>query len=235
MNIAILLSGGIGSRMKTGGIPKQYIEVKNKPILMHTINKFQNCDLIDNIIIVADKCWQEKIYSWIIKDDIDKFIGFALPGKSRQESILHGLESCINLIGTEDIVIIHDAVRPFVSVKLIEECILGASEYDGCMPVLPVTDTVYYSSDGSKIDQLLDRDKLFLGQSPEAFNFLKYYNANKLASSEEIDSTRGSSEIAFKNNLKIKLITGEGENFKLTTPSDLERFKILVGDSNESL
>ena len=235
MNIAIILSGGIGSRMKSEGIPKQYIEIRNKPILMYTVDRFQKCNAIDKILIVADKCWHDTIKVWLKNDGIEKFMGFALPGNSRQGSILNGLKSCIEMSSAEDKVINHDEMRALVNKELITHCVEEVNGYDGCMPVLPVTDTIYYSSNGTQIDNLLDRDKLFSGQSPEAFNLKKYYDINISSTEKEINETKGSSEIAFKNNLKIKLIQGEENNFKLTTPSDLRRFKIIVGDLDESI
>lgn len=158
MNYAIILSGGIGSRMKTEGFPKQYIEVANKPILIYTLEVFENCSDVDKIVIVAADQWKEAIIHWLEEYRITKVVNIALPGSSRQESILSGLEACMCDSENDDYcVIIHDAVRPCVSEELIRNCLQACNEHEGCMPVIPVTDTVYQSMDGKSIFSLLDR------------------------------------------------------------------------------
>lgn len=229
MNYAVILSGGIGTRMRADGFPKQYIEVQGKPILIYTLEQFQACTEIDRIILVAAGQWQNDIDAWIKTYHITKVCEIAPPGGTRQESILNGLEKCMLSSADEtDRVIIHDAVRPFVSQDLIVSCLSALDEFDGCMPVLPVNDTVYQSQNGNTISELLDRNTLFAGQSPEAFRLKKYFEINKNASAEELSMTRGSSEIAFRHGLNVRLISGEQMNFKLTTPDDLKQFEILL-------
>jgi len=238
MNYAIILSGGIGSRMRTDGFPKQYIEVKGKPILIYTLEIFDRCSSVDKIIIVADSLWYEEIKSWLNDYNLNKkFISFATPGLSRQGSILNGLLCCVDSSDdiSRDNVIIHDAVRPCVNSKLIDQCFIALDEYEGCMPVLSVTDTTYYSDDGKHIFDLLNRDKLFAGQSPEAFKLKPYYEANIEATAEEILNIRGSTEIAYKHGLNVCLIPGDYGNFKITMPTDLDRFKTVLEDKNESI
>ena len=103
------------------------------------------------------------------------------------------------------------------------------------MPILPLNDTVYMSTNGTEISQLLDRNLLFAGQSPEAFKLWKYYEINCNTDVEELKNIRGTTELAYKNNLKIKLVKGDDTNFKLTTPADLQRFEMIIGGSHESL
>ena len=135
-----------------------------------------------------------------------------------------------NSADENDNVIIHDSVRPLLSNKLICDCFESLDEYDGCMPVIPVNDTVYQSQDGKHISSLLNRDTLFAGQAPEAFKLKKYYEINCDLGKEQLAAVRGTSEIAYKNNFNICLIPGEDMNFKLTTPADLTRFKTIIGD-----
>ena len=232
MNIALILSGGVGSRMRSDGFPKQYIEIHGKPILMYTLEKFQTCPVIDRIVVVADPAWQSDIRAWVARDGIAKFAGFAQPGTSRQGSILNGLEVCMTLAaGEADGVIIHDGVRPLVSHALIGDCLAALKDYDGSMPVLAVTDTTYVSEDGKHISNLLDRSTLFAGQSPEAFRLRPYYEINKSVSAEELENTRGTTEIAYKHGMNVCLIPGDYGNFKLTTPTDLDRFRAALEDA----
>lgn len=223
MNIAIILSGGIGSRVGAS-VPKQYVLVGKRPIISYCYDTFLASKLIHGIIIVAATEWQSFL---IEKMELkkDKFLGFALPGDTRQESVLNGLERASQFLKTdEDIVIIHDAARPNLRKELLELMVEKNRFYDGVLPVLPSKDTLYYSNDGSMISALLEREKIFAGQSPESFVFAKYYAINKEASRDELSATRGSSEIAFKHNLSICIIPGDESNYKITTKHDLSKF-----------
>lgn len=226
MNIAIILAGGVGSRMKVLDRPKQYVEVKGRPVISYCLQTFQEHADIDAIYIVADESWQDYISTWIEKEHISKFAGFAPAGKSRQHSIYNGLIACEkSVVSPEDIVILHDAARPFVTPEIIEQCILGATELEGAMPVITVKDTVYRSVDGKSITSLLDRSELFAGQAPESFRYGKYRKIHEDASDEEIMNTRGSSEIAYNHGMKIRLFEGAEKNFKITTMEDLTNFE----------
>lgn len=236
MNYAVILSGGIGTRMRDDGFPKQYIKIQNKPILIYTLEKFENCDAIDKIIVVAAKEWADTIYNWKNTYGISKLQNVTCGGETRQESILNGLKVCVGTHhNMQDNVIIHDAVRPLVSTALITSCLNALDDYEGCMPILPLNDTVYMSTNGTEISQLLDRSQLFAGQAPEAFRLWKYYEINCNTDIEELKKIRGTTELAYKNDLKIKLVNGDDSNFKLTTPADLQRFEMIIGGSNESL
>lgn len=222
MNTAIILAGGTGTRLG-GKIPKQYIEVRNKPVITYCLEKFENNKEIDEIVIVAAKEWQDYITE--NTKNISKIRGFAPAGESRQHSILNGMKKS-NPNTTN--VIIHDAARPNVSNETITECIIGLNDYDGVMPVLPVKDTIYYSETGEQISTLLNRDQLFAGQAPESFKHEKYLAVHQGMTVEDLGKVRGSSEIAFKNGLRIKMITGDEHNYKITTIVDLEKFKSEV-------
>lgn len=226
MNFAVILSGGVGTRMELGDFPKQYVEVCGKPIIMYTLERFQSCADVDGIVVVAASTWQPKISEWIKKWGIAKFLGFAAAGATRQHSILNGLTECVkHKKSAADTVTIHDAVRPLVSEKLVSDCIRGLEGADGCMPVLPIKDTVYTSADGKIVTGLTVRSELFAGQAPESFRLDAYYAINKDLSDAELAAITGTSAIAFEKGLKVAIIPGDEKNYKLTTPADLERFK----------
>lgn len=233
MNFAIILSGGIGTRMKNGKFPKQYIEVEDKMILEYTLDTFSESSSIDSIVIVMEEGWKLKLSHYLLSK-YTKIKGFAKAGKSRQESILNGLIECINISANDsDAVMIHDAVRPLLSQDLIVSCFKELDTHDGCMPAIPVKDTIYYSDNGKEISNLLDRTKLYAGQAPEVFKLKKYYELNKQTSIEHLHEIRGTSEIAFEAGFNISIISGEESNFKITTPSDLKRFETIVRSMKE--
>ena len=201
MNYAIILSGGIGTRMHMGDFPKQYYKVKGRMILEYTLDAFEKSGSVDEIMAI------------------------------RQESILSGLSVCMERSESEtDKVIIHDGVRPLVSCELIDACFDAIGEYEACLPVIPATDTIYYSEDGKGVDKLLDRSKLFMGQSPETFWLHQYYKIHEGKSHEFLMSMRGTTEIAYVAGMKICMIPGDPMNFKITHPADLQRFRMIVGE-----
>lgn len=223
MVTVLLLSGGTGTRMGME-IPKQYIEVEGSPIIAYCLRTLLFHEEIDAVQIVADEMWRETIINCM--EDSGKFRGFSSPGKTRQLSILNGLEDIKKYAGDLDYVLIHDAARPMLSARQISDCLEAVrAGHDGALPVLPMKDTVYLSGDGKTVASLLDREKVFAGQAPEIFVLGKYYEANRALLPEKILEINGSTEPAVLAKMDIAMIPGDEENFKITTISDLERFR----------
>ena len=230
MNTAIILAGGVGSRMGVDR-PKQFLMVQDKPIISYCLDIFQNHDEIDSVVVVVSEQWQDFVEEYAAKYGVAKIKGYAPAGKSRQHSIYNGLKCIDENVPDTDIVIVHDAARPLVSDQIISDCIKGATDYDGAMPVISVKDTVYQSKDGEEIGCLLKRSELFAGQAPESFKFRKYFDIHNQVTDEEIGATAGSSEIAYRHGMEIRMVKGSERNLKITTIEDLETFEtILKGD-----
>lgn len=229
MNTAIILSGGIGTRMGAD-CPKQYIMVREQPIISYCLAIFEKHPMIDQIVIVADEQWQRFILDWIERMKISKFFQFAPAGQTRQHSIYNGLKVAKGCTPDEGVVIMHDAARPLVSDQIIADCLIGAKEDGGAMPVITVKDTVYFSKDGTAIDQLLDRSCLYAGQAPEAFRLGEYLAIHDAVSDEEIANTVGTSQIAHRHGMKVRLVKGSERNIKITTPEDLSTFETIISE-----
>lgn len=227
MNTAIILAGGVGSRMGVDK-PKQYLIVDEKPIIVYCLEIFEKHSEIDKIVIVVSDEWKDYVEENVRQYGISKVCGYAPAGRTRQHSIYNGLKSTEENAPDTDVCIVHDAARPLVSDKIISDCIVGATEDDGAMPVITVKDTVYQSKDGKSIDHLLKRSELFAGQAPESFDFRKYLDIHNSVSDDEIASTVGSSEIAYRHGMKIRLVEGSERNFKITTVEDLETFETII-------
>lgn len=239
MVTALLLSGGTGTRMGVE-TPKQYIEVKGSPIIAYCLRTLLFHEGIDAVQIVADEMWRDAIRKWTAdlcsadgetEDITSKLHGFSMPGKTRQLSILNGLEDIRKYAGDSDYVLIHDAARPLVSAKQISDCLEAVRNgHDGALPVLPMKDTVYYSGDGKAVTSLLERSRIFAGQAPEIFSLGKYYEANCALMPERILGINGSTEPAVMAGMDIALIPGDEGNYKITTRADLERFQGQAAD-----
>lgn len=225
---AIILSGGVGSRMGLN-IPKQYVEVEGIPIIEYCLRTLALHSMIDVLIIgVADE-WLEYVKNSVNRLGIKKTVLYSQPGDTRQGSIINALKAAkANGAEQTDIVLIHDAARPLLSEELITNCFKACEDADAVLPVIPVKDTTYQSRDGKHIDSLLERKTLWNGQAPEAFKFGSYYEANMKLSEEELNRITGSTEVSYRAGLKCILIPGDTNNFKITTPEDLSNFESII-------
>lgn len=229
MNIALILSGGTGTRVGLN-IPKQYAEIGGQPIISYCLQTFLKHEEIDAICIVAEEEWRDYILEAIGKGETskafaEKFRGFSLPGDTRQLSILSGLRDIMKWADEADYVMIHDAARPLLTGEMISECFAAVQGHDGVLPVLPMKDTVYFSESGEKVDSLLQRSNIYAGQAPEVFALGKYYQANVALSMDDMLKINGSTEPAILAGMDIAMIPGDEQNFKITTRMDLERFE----------
>lgn len=228
MNIALILSGGTGTRLGED-IPKQYIEVCGSPIISYSIRCLSEHNGIDAIQIAAEPQWYGQIEKWLSAADTEnKFRGFAVPGENRQLSIYNGLEAIKAYADDADSVLIHDAARPLLTLKMITDCLEALKDHEGALPVLPMKDTVYASVDGKTVTSLLNRSEIYAGQAPEAFRLGKYYEANRRLLPEQILHINGSTEPAILAGMDIAMINGDEGNFKITTKADLERFRQIM-------
>ena len=206
MNIAIILAGGTGTRLG-GNVPKQYLTVNEKPIIAFSLETFQHHPNVDKIVIVANAEWEVYLLEILEQYGIDKFAGFAPAGESRQHSVLNGMRVARSLEGAgadEDLVLVHDAARPNASSRMLDEA-LRLEGRDATLPVIPIPDTTYYSEDGQEITQLLDRDKLYAGQTPETFLLNKFYAVHEKMSDAELCAVRGACQLAYSKGLSVRL------------------------------
>ncbi len=239
MNYAVILSGGTGNRINTD-IPKQYIRkgddvnVFSPMMITCAIKPILSCEKIDSVYIVANDERRDLIMSDVKEAglNVSKIKGFANPGTNRQKSILNGIleilkssNDDISLFNDNDTILVHDAARPFLSDKMLDDCYETLIGHDGVMPVLPMKDTVYMSEDGKGISGLLDRSKIFAGQAPELFRLKTYYEANMALMPDKIQSINGASEPAIMAGMDIVMIPGDEHNYKVTTDADMEKFR----------
>ncbi len=237
MNTALLLSGGIGSRVP-GEVPKQYFRICGRMMITYALDPLLISAYVDAVVIVAEPRWRDAILEDARKAGLStgKISGFVIPGANRQCSILNGLEHILlqgNAVADRDTVLVHDAARPLLSGGLIEACYRALQGHDGVMPVLPMKDTVYLSRDGRQVDGLFERNHIYAGQAPELFLLKKYYQANRALVPEKIIEIKGSTEVAVMAGMDMVMIPGEERNFKITTEADLQRLQKCMGVEDE--
>lgn len=232
MNIAIILASGSGTRVRNSRIPKQFIEINDKPIVLHTLEKFINNQNIDQIIIVCN-------YDWInyLKQIMEKLFKKAnnyhiiCGGLTRNDSIKKGLDYINKNLPSkkDDIILTHDAARIFVSTKIINENIEYAKKYGVVDTVVATTDTIVCSSDGKKIDTIPNRNYLYNCQTPQTF---KLEILNKIY--EQIyGDTSDACSLAVESGYYVHLLIGEYTNIKITTDFDLAIAEFLLKKNNK--
>ncbi|MBF8984610.1 2-C-methyl-D-erythritol 4-phosphate cytidylyltransferase [Lutibacter sp. B2] len=228
MNIAIILAGGKGTRMGSVDTPKQFIDMYGKPILVHTLETFDIHSDIDAIAIVSLKEWHEDIKIWTRKYELNKVKWIVEAGKTRQESINNGLEVIGRECEEEDIVVIHESVRPLISNRIITENIEGAMEYGAVDTVIPTADTIIRSYDDETIADVPVRKELYLGQTPQSFKYSVVVKAHENAKQNQIDDATDDCQLVLKTGQSVHLVRGEKLNFKITTMEDLLLLKSII-------
>ena len=222
MNIALVLSGGSGTRLGSE-LPKQYWTIAEKPVIVHTLEQFERFESVEGVICVAAQEWSERIWDWKKAYGLSKLWEIAPAGADRQQSIRNGLLAAKQFVREETAgVIVQDAARPLTSQDLLRRLTDGLKEAEAVMPVLPVTDTTYTSRDGQWVDGLLDRRTLFAGQAPEAFRYRPYLKLYEETPDEILRSMSGSCQLPYSRGWKVKMVPGDPENIKITYAADLK-------------
>lgn len=233
MIYGVVLAGGVGSRMG-GDKPKQYLTVKEKPIIIYTIEKFISVPQLEKVIVLCPSQWVEHT-----KNLIQKHIAPAADrvaviegGSTRNETIMNAIafiESEGNL-DEDTIIVTHDSVRPFVTYRIIRENIEAAQKYGACDTVIPATDTIVESENHSVISSIPDRSVMYQGQTPQSFRAVKLKALYDSLSVEEKEILTDAAKIFVMKGEDVALVQGETYNMKITYPYDLRVAKSLLED-----
>ncbi len=217
MICAVIVAGGSGSRMKTA-VRKQYLNLGGVPIVAHTLMAFDRHPDLDRIVLVVP----ENDLEWCRADmvaplSLEHGVQLVAGGRRRQDSVLNGLAA----VGVSDgTVMIHDAVRPFVRLSLMNACLAGVKNTGGCIPAIPATDTLKQVDASGVIVGTLNRHQIRLAQTPQTFSLDLIRSAHQLAGQRGFTATDDASIAEFAGEM-VTVVPGDPDNIKITTPADL--------------
>ncbi|MDQ7818292.1 MAG: 2-C-methyl-D-erythritol 4-phosphate cytidylyltransferase [Melioribacteraceae bacterium] len=223
---AVIPSGGVGSRT-SNPLPKQYVKFGGKEIIAYTLEVFQNSKSIDEIIVAAQQEFFGFLDSIKEKYNITKLKDPVEGGQERQYSVINAVRS-LNA-DAEDIIVVHDAVRPLLSSKILDDAIRAAKEFGGSIVALKAKDTLIKGD--SEISSYLDRNEVYYVQTPQVFKYEIFIEAVKNAEENKFLGT-DESMLVYNSNYPIKIVTGSSFNFKITSDDDMKMFDSIIKGMN---
>ncbi|MBI4548351.1 MAG: 2-C-methyl-D-erythritol 4-phosphate cytidylyltransferase [Ignavibacteriae bacterium] len=220
----IVPAAGTGSRM--GGVPaKQFLDLNGKSILLRTLEHFQRSDVIDLVVVIAGESEMDATRGIVSTYGLSKVVTVTRGGVERQDSVWNGLQLITK--HTVDIVMIHDAVRPFISQDLIESVIAAAVKHGAAVPAVSPKDTIKLTNGELFVQSTLERNHLWIIQTPQAFQFPLLRQAFEKAQAENFYGTDDASLVE-RLGKKVKIVPGSYDNIKITTPEDLELAELIA-------
>lgn len=239
MIFAAILAGGKGTRVGAN-VPKQFLELNGKPILIRTVDTFVDSKLFDVIYISVNEMWLEyttEILNKYYDQNVLKNVKLVCGGKERMMSFLNVIDDIKNVYGVHetDMVISHDAVRPFVTFEILKDCIEKTKEYRVAMASIPSADTTYASHKEGFLTSTYDRKTLFLGQTPQGCTMDFLYEVIHSYTEEELLAMTGTSQLFINKNIDVKISLGSVDNMKITTLQDIDfsEFVYNKGEQDE--
>lgn len=230
MNIAVIFAGGVGRRMYSKEKPKQFLEMYNKPIIIHTLEHFENHNKIDAIVVVCVEEWIPYFEKLLYKFRIEKVRKVVPGGKSGQLSIYNGLKAAKEIAGEDDaIVLIHDGVRPLINAAIISDNIESVQKNGSAITTAVVKETILVVNEGtSTIDYVPSRNNSRVARAPQSFWLKDILSAHEKALAEGEDNFIDSCSMMQKYGYPLFLVDGPGENIKITTPEDFYILRAIL-------
>lgn len=233
MNVALLTAAGTGTRMHQD-IPKQFIHVDNKPVIIHTMEAFQKHPSIDAIIVVTLESWVDVLWAYAKQFNVDKLKWVIPGGETGQESIYNGLMKIKEECGEDSTVMIHDGNRPLVSSEVISDSLVTYKKYGNAVAVIPCVEVVFESEDGVSSMVSTEREKLFRTQTPHTYKLKDIIACHDEAKEKGLKATAASPMLMKELGKMSYFSKGSEENLKITTVEDLKMFEALLHTKKES-
>lgn len=227
MNVVILTAAGVGSRMNNN-IPKQFLTVNNKPVVLYTLEAFQNHPSIDMIVVACLKGWEPILQAYAKQYNITKLQKIVLGGNSGQESIYNCLKELKEICSDNDIIMVHDGNRPLINDEVINDSIAVCHNKGNAVAQIPCTEVIVTTKDQISCDKQLDRDFTKKTQTPHTFKFKEIYNGYKTITESGKTQVAAPCAVMMDIGKKIYFSNGSELNFKITTAEDLELFEAII-------
>lgn len=233
MNVVVIIAGGVGSRMGSDR-PKQFIEVNGKHVLAYTIESFQKHPLIDAILVVSIKGWENEVWDYKNRYGISKLKWVVEGGKTAQESIYNGVCYLKDKVSHNDNVIIHDGIRPLVEDDVLYDLIDKCNQYGNAVTSMPYNEQIFLIDDAKSTIKYISRETLRRVATPQCYKFQLLFNKYQEAFSKKVGIYGSSYTNTMMVDLGVRLFFAKGSdrNIKLTTPGDLEIFKAMMKEKN---
>lgn len=226
-NIALIIAGGSGQRMGQD-IPKQFLTVNEKPVIIYTLEAFQKHAEIDEISVVCLEGWEQILQAYAKQFNITKLSDVITGGASGQESIRNGVFTLEEKHDPDDIVLVHDAIRPMVSAEIISDCIVKTRQYGCAIATIPCAEAMLQTEDGKASSGSYPRDKLKRTQTPQGFRVGKLADLHRRALKQGITNSIASCTLMIEMGEQVFFSAGSEKNLKLTTVEDIDIFKALL-------
>lgn len=226
MTHSLIFAGGSGTRMNSRSHPKQFLQFYGKELIIYTLENFQNHSEVDGIVVVCISDWIPYLKKLLDKYGIDEVKKIVPGGATGQESIYNGLCAIKKFSKPDDIVLVHDGVRPFVNETLISECINCVKEHGAAITVTPAIETIV-TLDNGKIQTITDRSKCFHAKAPQCFYVDELFAAHEKARAEGNTNMIDSASLMKYYGHELYTVQGNFDNIKITTPADFYTFKAL--------
>lgn len=226
-NIGLIIAGGSGNRMHQD-IPKQFITVNERPVIVYTLEAFENHPEINEIAVVCIEGWEQVLWAYAKQFNINKLKHVVPGGKNGQDSIRNGVMELEKHYDKDDLVLIHDAIRPMVSAEIISDNIRVAREYGNAITVIPCAEAMMQTEDGVVSVGSYPRDRLRRTQTPQAFRIGDICSLHRRALEVGITNSVASCTLMIEMGEKVYFSAGSEKNIKLTTVEDIDIFKALL-------
>lgn len=227
MVIALIIAGGLGNRMNQD-IPKQFLTVNEKPVIIYTLEAFQNHPEIDVIAVVCIEGWENVLCAYAKQFNITKLQHIVPGGQNGQDSIRNGVYEIEKYFNSDDIVLIHDAIRPMVSAEIISDCIRITAKYGNAITVIPCAEAMVKTNDGVVSAGSYPRDQLKRTQTPQGFHIGQICSLHREALQAGITNSVASCTLMIEMGKQVYFSIGSEKNIKLTTIEDIDIFKALL-------
>lgn len=229
MNFAVIFAGGVGNRMKNGTLPKQFLEIDNKPIIIYTLEKFEETKDIQKIIVVCVEGWEKYLQELVDRFNITKVTNIITGGSSALLSQKKGIDFVYDNFRTNknDVVLIHDGVRPLIDQNTIEENIKTAKEKGSAITVVPAIETIGISDSNGQVNRFVDRSKCIMARAPQTYNLdliKKIFDEEDVQNELFVDSAT----MVQNKGYSLNVVYGNTDNIKVTTPIDFYIFKAIL-------